>query len=158
MKRQQSHATSNVKAACRACRASKTKCDGQRPMCSRCARKIRVSCEYDAEPDESRLTALKRECMALEQQASTHEVLLRHLINSSHDEAYDILKRMRAGDDDLSIFVGLLEKRSNYTNRDVVQSTATHKDGAAVFADSSDDRNSIAFLLARNSPTRAESE
>ncbi|EGP84232.1 unnamed protein product [Zymoseptoria tritici ST99CH_1E4] len=119
MKRQQSHATSNVKAACRACRASKTK--------------VRTI---------SHSTPLHR----------TYRTV------TSHDEAYDILKRMRAGDDDLSIFVGLLEKRSNYTNRDVVQSTATHKDGAAVFADSSDDRNSIAFLLARNSPTRAESE
>ncbi|SMQ55086.1 unnamed protein product [Zymoseptoria tritici ST99CH_3D7] len=160
MKRRQSRTTSNVKAACQACRASKTRCDGLRPTCSRCARRANLSCEYDTEPDEFRITALRRRYVEAEQQASTREALLRHLVDSSRDEAHDILKRMRADDSDLSILAGLLARTSNVPVGDVVEATAgnSNLDVTTNEGPLTDDRYSIAFLLARNSTARATSE
>ncbi|KAH7063236.1 hypothetical protein B0J12DRAFT_162812 [Macrophomina phaseolina] len=63
-----SHKRSNVTSvACEPCQRRKQKCDGKRPVCSRCLGRTRHECIYDAGADQRRTTALKGQIQELQQ-------------------------------------------------------------------------------------------
>jgi len=80
--------------ACETCRIKKTKCDGRRPVCSRCELDS-FECGYDCEPDISRVTAQRRKNAILQQDVRQQRLLLEHLASCSRAEAVAILDRMR---------------------------------------------------------------
>ncbi|CAK3963921.1 Nitrogen assimilation transcription factor nirA [Lecanosticta acicola] len=94
-----------VKAACEECRTKKTKCDGTRPTCGRCRRKS-ISCVYETEPDEFRITALKRRYTELEQSSAENSALIALLRDQSLAGAHEILNRLRNRESAASILAG----------------------------------------------------
>ncbi|GAM88301.1 hypothetical protein ANO11243_063340 [Dothideomycetidae sp. 11243] len=85
-----------VSVACEICRQRKAKCDGLRPECKPC--QIRgLKCQYVAEPDSTRLAALKRRHEALLSRNNTLESLLGLLRDASSLDASEALDRIRAG-------------------------------------------------------------
>jgi len=54
-----------IESACQACRRRKSKCNGQRPVCSKCE-SLGSECLYETEEGESRWAALKRRNVQLE--------------------------------------------------------------------------------------------
>ncbi|OHF03477.1 hypothetical protein CORC01_01196 [Colletotrichum orchidophilum] len=99
-----------TKIACTSCRRRKSKCDGQRPVCSLCAGMGRTRCEYDAGPDVTRFAALKTKHEELQRRLSLFEELFRLLSMRSEPESVEIIRRMRTLDietdlDDLVKFI-----------------------------------------------------
>ncbi|UQC83349.1 uncharacterized protein CLUP02_08844 [Colletotrichum lupini] len=84
-----------TKIACTSCRRRKSKCDGQRPVCSLCAGMGRTRCEYDAGPDVTRFAALKTKHEELQRRLSLFEELFRLLSMRSEPESVEIIRRMR---------------------------------------------------------------
>lgn len=84
-----------TKIACTSCRRRKSKCDGQRPVCSLCAGMGRTRCEYDAGPDVTRFAALKTKHEELQRRVTLFEELFRLLSMRSEGESVEIIRRMR---------------------------------------------------------------
>ncbi|WQF83201.1 Putative zn(2)Cys(6) fungal-type DNA-binding domain-containing protein [Colletotrichum destructivum] len=84
-----------TKIACTSCRRRKSKCDGQRPVCSLCAGMGRTRCEYDAGPDVTRFAALKTKHEELQRRVTLFEELFRLLSMRSEAESVEIIRRMR---------------------------------------------------------------
>ena len=80
--------------ACEPCRQKKSKCDGTRPKCNRCANEQSV-CFFDCEPDMSRATSLKRKNQALQQRVSQFEELTDLLASRPRNESLAILDLLR---------------------------------------------------------------
>ncbi|EME46540.1 hypothetical protein DOTSEDRAFT_51990 [Dothistroma septosporum NZE10] len=101
---QRSHATSRAKrtlieSACSACRRRKSRCDGQRPTCSRC-QNLRTDCHYEAEEGESRWSALRRRNQVLEAERDQLRELMAFVQNRPETEAQDIFQRIRSSTHD----------------------------------------------------------
>ncbi|KAF6810300.1 Nitrogen assimilation transcription factor nit-4-like protein 5 [Colletotrichum musicola] len=99
-----------TKIACTSCRRRKSKCDGQRPVCSLCAGMGRTKCEYDAGPDVTRFAALKSKHEELQRRLALFEELFRLLSMRSEAESIEIIRRMRTANmetdlDDLVKFI-----------------------------------------------------
>ncbi|KAL0937684.1 nitrogen assimilation transcription factor [Colletotrichum truncatum] len=99
-----------TKIACTSCRRRKSKCDGQRPVCSLCAGMGRTKCEYDAGPDVTRFAALKSKHEELQGRIALFEELFRLLSMRSEAESIEIIRRMRTANmetdlDDLVKFI-----------------------------------------------------
>ncbi|OLN97245.1 Nitrogen assimilation transcription factor nit-4-like protein 5 [Colletotrichum chlorophyti] len=84
-----------TKIACTSCRRRKSKCDGQRPVCSLCAGMGRTRCEYDAGPDVTRFAALKSKHEELQRRVALFEELFRLLSMRSEPESIEIIRRIR---------------------------------------------------------------
>ncbi|KAJ0166582.1 Nitrogen assimilation transcription factor nit-4 [Colletotrichum tanaceti] len=84
-----------TKIACTSCRRRKSKCDGQRPVCSLCAGIGRTRCEYDAGPDVTRFAALKTKHEELQRRVTLFEELFCLLSMRSEAESVEIIRRMR---------------------------------------------------------------
>ncbi|WQF90400.1 Putative zn(2)Cys(6) fungal-type DNA-binding domain-containing protein [Colletotrichum destructivum] len=84
-----------TKIACTSCRRKKSKCGGQRPVCSLCASMDRTRCEYDAGPDITRFAALKIKHEELQRRVTLFEELFRLLSICSEAESVEIIHRMR---------------------------------------------------------------
>jgi len=83
-----------IESACAACRKRKSRCNGQRPSCTRC-RTLKTECIYEAEEGESRWSALKRRSQCLEYECSNIRMLLDQLRSTSGPEALDLFHRIR---------------------------------------------------------------
>ncbi|CAK1356421.1 unnamed protein product [Cercospora beticola] len=82
-------------AACQRCRVRKTKCGGERP-CASCAA-AGVECVWITQENETRRQAIKRKHDEMLQ--ATEPVMELHnlLMTADQDQAFDILRRVRAG-------------------------------------------------------------
>jgi hypothetical protein len=97
--------------ACVPCRRRKTKCDGRRPVCSQCQSRD-GQCHYDMSEDQRRLTYLRENVDALHDEKSNLEAVLWHLRNSTEDESFEILRRIRNGTDAQSLVQQIQASRS----------------------------------------------
>jgi hypothetical protein len=97
--------------ACVPCRRRKTKCDGRRPVCSQCQSRD-GQCHYDMSEDQRRLTYLRENVDALHEEKSNLEQVLWHLRNSTEDESFEILRRIRGGADAQSLVQQIQASRS----------------------------------------------
>ncbi|KAK3075023.1 hypothetical protein LTR53_002058 [Teratosphaeriaceae sp. CCFEE 6253] len=88
-----------IESACSACRGRKSRCDGERPTCSRC-RTLHTDCAYEAEEGESRWSALRRRNKLLETERTELRELITYLQTSPEPEARDIFQRIRSGGPD----------------------------------------------------------
>jgi hypothetical protein len=77
-------------------------CDGCRPSCMRCARE-NVMCEYNVEPDTSRLQSLRRKNDALETELDLLRRLIDYIRTRSIVEAQEAVQQLRACDDPLEV-------------------------------------------------------
>src|ERR1700712_2453868 len=84
--------------ACVSCKRRKAKCDGQRPTCTQC-RTREEPCVYNMSENERRLTFLRESVSHLEEEKKSLESLMWNLKHSTEDEAFDMLRRVRAGPD-----------------------------------------------------------
>ncbi|OIW29229.1 hypothetical protein CONLIGDRAFT_715599 [Coniochaeta ligniaria NRRL 30616] len=89
-------------AACEPCREHKTKCDGNRPSCNACLRR-RTECQFEAEPKETHVQALKRKFDSLQGEASSLQQVYDLLRTRPEGEALSIFRRIRDGDSHDSI-------------------------------------------------------
>lgn len=151
--------------------ANDHQCDGVRPSCSRCTHRS-TPCTYDTEPDEFRITALKRKYAEVQKESSSRERLLRLLLEGTHEGSIAILRRMRSKESDDAILTELDGSGSPREDRMeivVEQSGPANNDGPE--QDPSpprplprssrarpDDRLSIAFLVDRQTTSRTLSE
>ncbi|KAF2206178.1 hypothetical protein CERZMDRAFT_103727 [Cercospora zeae-maydis SCOH1-5] len=84
-----------VVAACQRCRQRKTKCDGERP-CASCAA-AGSECAWVTQQNETRRQAVKRKHEEMVQ-ASEPVLRFHHLLTTAdHDQAFEMLRRLRAG-------------------------------------------------------------
>lgn len=81
--------------ACVACRKRKSKCDGNRPMCTCCAQKD-TECIYELGPNEKPSQAMKRKNEEMQGELSNLRQLYDFLRLRPEQEAVDILMRIRA--------------------------------------------------------------
>ncbi|KAI8943582.1 hypothetical protein NX059_001577 [Plenodomus lindquistii] len=89
--------------ACDVCRERRTGCNGARPMCAAC-RKRDTRCTYVNQEDlEMRPTILKRENIELREKLAAFKDLLLHIENVPQHAAQDILQRLKAGSDPISL-------------------------------------------------------
>ncbi|KAK1948706.1 hypothetical protein LY78DRAFT_546163, partial [Colletotrichum sublineola] len=86
----------NVTAACEGCRKRKTKCSAERPRCSVCAAK-RLKCKYNAQPFETRISALKRTYAEMECRSGCLESILSAMRSLPETKAHEILRKLRSG-------------------------------------------------------------
>jgi hypothetical protein len=112
---------SQTRVACVQCQGGKTKvnqaiserfisffaltieqCDGHRPSCARCARKS-AACEYDVEPDTSRLASIRQRTEALQTEVDLLHKLVRYIHTCSNIEAQEGFRRLRACEDPLDV-------------------------------------------------------
>ena len=72
-------------------------CDGGRPACDNCLKK-QSPCHYEADPNETRVGALKRKYADLERQTADHQRFL-HMLKATESEhdALELVRRVRAG-------------------------------------------------------------
>ncbi|KAM0697474.1 hypothetical protein Q7P36_002328 [Cladosporium allicinum] len=84
-----------IESACTACQKRKSRCDGQRPVCSRC-RALRTDCGYNAEEGESRWSALRRKIRTLERERDEARDLLLQIQSRPELEAQQIYHRVRS--------------------------------------------------------------
>ena len=88
---------STIRIVCNACRIKKTRCDGRRPVCGKCASHSNAYCIYDTESaDETRTAALKQKNEILKRNLEQAERLLEDLRSLPNQESIDLLKRMRS--------------------------------------------------------------
>ncbi|KAL6704951.1 hypothetical protein ACN47E_007496 [Coniothyrium glycines] len=80
--------------ACKVCRQRKTKCDGQRPECSKC---IASASECVYAPTVAR--KIRQRYTQLQAQRNSYEDLVNLLRDIPEGDFLDILRRIRAGDD-----------------------------------------------------------
>ncbi|KAF4551514.1 Fungal Zn(2)-Cys(6) binuclear cluster domain-containing protein 16 [Elsinoe fawcettii] len=84
--------------ACNACRSRKHKCSGDRPVCTACQDRG-FKCVYDADTGTTRAVTLKRKQVELEDEASTLRRLVENLRKRPLNDATNILRHLRSGDD-----------------------------------------------------------
>lgn len=142
-----------------------------RPSCSRCTHRS-TPCTYDTEPDEFRITALKRKYAEVQKESSSRERLLRLLLEGTHEGSVAILRRMRSKESDDNILTELdgsrspredpmdiEEERSESTNNgNLDQASSSPQPTHAGTHGGPDDRLSIAFLVGRPAGPRTLSE
>lgn len=154
--------------------ANGDQCDGVRPACARCTHRS-TPCTYDTEPDEFRITALKRKYAEVQRKSSSRERLLRLLLEGTHEGSVAILRRMRSKESDDAILtemddsssprggpMEIEEGQSGATNIASLEQVSppppptqpTHSSDHA----GPDDRLSIAFLVGRQPSPRTLSE
>ena len=97
--------------ACVPCRRRKTKCDGKRPTCSQCASRD-GQCQYDMNEEQRRLTYLRENVETLVEEKNHLESVLWNLRNSTEDESFEILRRIRGGVDPQSLVQQIQASRS----------------------------------------------
>ena len=83
-----------TRVACNACRWKKSKCDGRRPVCSRCVAED-IECRYDSDPDVSRAVALRRKNESLTQDVRQLRHLVDRLCSLPSAEAHMLLNELR---------------------------------------------------------------
>lgn len=145
---------------------SHSQCDGVRPTCGRCQRKS-IPCVYETEPDEFRITALRRRYAELAQSSADNEALLILLRQRSRPKALEILDRIRNHDSVASILADGGNRPDVDAERSLMSAveTARSSEGEASLSSSggsgqgeavqsreahppsADDRHSIAFLV-----------
>lgn len=81
--------------ACVACRKRKSKCDGNRPVCTCCAQKD-TGCVYELGPSEKPSQAMKRKNEEMQGELSNLRQLYDFLRLRPEHEAMEVLKRIRA--------------------------------------------------------------
>ncbi|KAK2023007.1 hypothetical protein LX32DRAFT_686810 [Colletotrichum zoysiae] len=86
----------NATAACESCRKRKTKCSAERPRCTVCAAKG-YECEYNVQPSESRMSALKRAHAEMECRSGCLESILSAMRFLPETRAHEILREIRSG-------------------------------------------------------------
>ncbi|KZF20194.1 hypothetical protein L228DRAFT_24053 [Xylona heveae TC161] len=91
-----------IAAACEACRRRRSKCDGRRPTCSICLRKG-SECEYAAEPDESRVAAIKRKNEMLQRELGEMKEIYSYLQTKPEPQVLALLHRIRSTPDFASV-------------------------------------------------------
>ncbi|KAK6442075.1 hypothetical protein LTR95_001694 [Oleoguttula sp. CCFEE 5521] len=80
--------------ACRQCRAKKTKCGGQHPICTRC--QIASSCcTYDTSEGVTKMQSLKDQLESRTQDHARDAALLRILVEDSDQAATQLLAKLR---------------------------------------------------------------
>ncbi|KAL8410435.1 hypothetical protein RB596_000208 [Gaeumannomyces avenae] len=85
---------SRALAACFRCRRSKAKCTGARPSCRRCTGN-NYACEYDADPDTTRVSMLRRRNQDLTRENEDLRALIAFLSNRPLTEAEAVFQRLR---------------------------------------------------------------
>lgn len=104
-----------ITVACNSCRRKKARCDGVRPVCSRCSTEGDDCC-FDSEPGESRAVAQKRKYASMQQRVGVLESVVDMLASRPEEEAFAILQRMRAlratDNMDLDAFASFLRNAS----------------------------------------------
>ncbi|KAK8064204.1 hypothetical protein PG996_008856 [Apiospora saccharicola] len=91
-KKQKSHM------ACGNCRIKKSKCDGQRPTCSRCI-KQKVECQYAEEDKAVTIAGLQSQVQKLKQDLDDHTDFITYLQSAPNQEANNILRQLRTSSD-----------------------------------------------------------
>ena len=110
-----------VRVACMACQRKKAKasqpledmvstwfaltieqCDGLRPSCAPCAKRG-VVCEYEAEPDVSRLTSLRRRIEALQAERDLLYGMLVCVRTCSESDAQEVFRQLRVCSDPIKV-------------------------------------------------------
>ncbi|KAK2004233.1 hypothetical protein LX36DRAFT_745027 [Colletotrichum falcatum] len=86
----------NATAACESCRKRKTKCSAERPRCTVCAAKG-FECEYNVQPSESRMSALKRTHAEMECRYGFLKSIFSAMRSLPETEAHEILREIRSG-------------------------------------------------------------
>ncbi|KAF2826881.1 hypothetical protein CC86DRAFT_406123 [Ophiobolus disseminans] len=81
--------------ACVACRKRKSKCDGNRPICTCCTQKD-TGCVYELGPNEKPSQAMKRKNEEMQGELSNLRQLYDSLRLQPEQEAMEILRRIRA--------------------------------------------------------------
>ncbi|THX02886.1 hypothetical protein D6D13_08032 [Aureobasidium pullulans] len=83
-----------IAVACNACRRRKTKCNGNRPVCSVCVVK-NSECTWSADPDATPMIAIKRKYQNLKTESRDLHDLAQMLMDRPRQEAIFILDHMR---------------------------------------------------------------
>jgi hypothetical protein len=83
-----------IESACQACRRRKSKCNGQRPVCSKCEA-LGSECLYETEEGESRWAALRRRNIQLERERELIGESLEWMRACPELEAHAALERIR---------------------------------------------------------------
>lgn len=81
--------------ACVACRKRKSKCDGNRPVCTCCTQKD-TECVYELGPNEKPSQAMKRKNEEMQGELSNLRQLYDFLRHQPEHEAIEILRHIRA--------------------------------------------------------------
>jgi hypothetical protein len=84
-----------IESACQACRRRKSKCNGARPVCSKCE-SLGSECLYETEEGESRWAALRRRNVQLERERELLGESLEWIRGCPDAEALTVLERVRA--------------------------------------------------------------
>ncbi|KAF6824173.1 Nitrogen assimilation transcription factor nirA 5 [Colletotrichum musicola] len=84
-----------VLVACLQCRKRKVKCTGTRPVCFRCSSQG-LDCEWDTEPDTTRLKSLRRRNEELEKENEDLREFISFLYSRPRDEALEIFNWLRS--------------------------------------------------------------
>ncbi|KAF2022988.1 hypothetical protein EK21DRAFT_105527 [Setomelanomma holmii] len=87
--------------ACVACRKRKSKCDGNRPICTCCTQKD-TNCLYELGPNEKPSQAMKRKNDEMQGELSNLRQLYDFLRLRPEQEAMEVLRRIRATSPDAS--------------------------------------------------------
>lgn len=87
--------------ACVACRKRKSKCDGNRPVCTCCVQKD-TGCVYELGPNEKPSQAMKRKNEEMQGELSDLRQVYDFLRLRPEEEAMEILRRIRADPPDTS--------------------------------------------------------
>ncbi|KAH7413792.1 hypothetical protein DE146DRAFT_749992 [Phaeosphaeria sp. MPI-PUGE-AT-0046c] len=85
--------------ACVACRKRKSKCDGNRPVCTCCSQKD-TDCVYELGPNEKPSQAMKRKNEEMQGELSNLRQLYDFLRLRPEQEAIDVLRRIRVNSAD----------------------------------------------------------
>jgi hypothetical protein len=83
-----------IESACQACRRRKSKCNGLRPVCSKCE-SLGSECLYETEEGESRWAALRRRNVQLERERELLGESLEWMRDCPEVEALAVLERVR---------------------------------------------------------------
>lgn len=81
--------------ACVACRKRKSKCDGNRPVCTCCTQKD-TECVYELGPNEKPSQAMKRKNEEMQGELSNLRQLYDFLQSRPEQEAIEVFKRIRS--------------------------------------------------------------
>jgi hypothetical protein len=84
-----------ISTACIACRKRKSKCDGAIPSCAACASVYGTECIYDPNSDHRRKGVYKDKVDSMKARNSTLQILIEAILNSSEDEAFNIVRKIR---------------------------------------------------------------
>ncbi|TKA61908.1 hypothetical protein B0A55_12449, partial [Friedmanniomyces simplex] len=114
-----------IESACSACRRRKSRCDGERPSCSRC-HTLRTECIYEAEEGESRWSALRRRNQILETERTEMRELITYLQTRPEPEAQEIFQRIRSGGPD-DIFALLRQLREGNASSPMQETPSQHR-------------------------------